>query len=77
MSDKERVVKEKYKSGLFKGIAGWCARHGAVLAAFMLIAVSAVLGTFETKLVYGGNLSYGQNGTTSSPTYKGGNGYGK
>ena len=51
MSDKERVVKEKYKSGLFKGIAGWYARHGAVLAAFMLIAVAAVLGTFETKLV--------------------------
>lgn len=75
MSDKERVVKEKYKSGLFKGIAGWCTRHGAVLAAFMLIAVSAVLGTFETQLVYGGaSLSYGQNGTTSSPTYKGGSG---
>lgn len=75
MSDKERVVKEKYKSGLFKGIAGWCAHHGAVLAAIMLIAVSAVLGTFETKLVYGGtSLSYGQNGTTSSPTYKGGSG---
>lgn len=75
MNDKERVVKEKYKSGLFKGIAGWCTRHGAVLAAIMLIAVSAVLGTFETQLVYGGaSLSYGQNGTTSSPTYKGGSG---
>ena len=73
MYDKESIAKEKCKSRLFKGIAGWCARHGAVLAAFMLIAVSAVLGTFETKLVYGGSLSYGQNGTTSSPTYKGGN----
>lgn len=74
MYDKESIAKEKCKSRLFKGIAGWCARHGAVLAAFMLIAVSAVLGTFETKLVYGGNLSYGTDGATSSPTYKGGNG---
>ena len=74
MYDKESIAKEKCKSRFFKGIAGWCARHGAVLAAFMLIAVSAVLGTFETKLVYGGNLSYGTDGTTSSPTYKGGNG---
>ena len=75
MYDKESIAKEKCKSRLFKGIAGWCARHGAVLAAFMLIAVSAVLGTFETQLVYGGaSLSYGKNGTTSSPTYKGGSG---
>ena len=75
MYDKESIAKEKCKSRFFKGIAGWCARHGAVLAAFMLIAVSAVLGTFETQLVYGGaSLSYGKNGTTSSPTYKGGSG---
>lgn len=74
MYDKESIAKEKCKSRLFKGIAGWMTRHGAVLAAFMLIAVSAVLGTFETKLVYGGNLSYGTDGATSSPTYKGGNG---
>ena len=75
MYDKESIAKEKCKSRFFKGIAGWCARHGAVLAAFMLIAVSAVLGTFEMQLVYGGaSLSYGKNGTTSSPTYKGGSG---
>lgn len=74
MSDKERVVKEKYKSGLFKGIAGWMTRHVAVFAAVALVMVSAGLATFETKLVYGENLSYGTDGATSSPTYTGGSG---
>ena len=74
MYDKESIAKEKCKSRLFKGLAGWMTRHVAVFAAVALVMVSAGLATFETKLVYGGNLSYGTYGATSSPTYTGGSG---
>lgn len=74
MYDKESIAKEKCKSRLFKGLAGWMTRHVAVFAAVALILVSAGLATFETKLVYGGTLSYGADGATSSPTYTGGSG---
>lgn len=74
MYDKESITKEKCKSRLFKGLAGWMTRHVAVFAAVALVMVSAGLATFETKLVYGGNLSYGTDGATSSPTYTGGSG---
>ncbi len=74
MYDKESIAKEKCKSRLFKGLAGWMTRHVAVFAAVALVMVSAGLATFETKLVYGGNLSYGTDGATSSPTYTGGSG---
>lgn len=74
MYDKESIAKEKCKSRLFKGFAGWMTRHVAVFAAVALVMVSAGLATFETKLVYGGNLSYGTDGATSSPTYTGGSG---
>lgn len=74
MYDKESIAKEKCKSRLFKGLAGWMTRHVAVFAAIALVMVSAGLATFETKLVYGGSLSYGADGATSSPTYTGGSG---
>ena len=74
MYDKESIAKEKCKSRLFKGLAGWMTRHVVVFAAVALVMVSAGLATFETKLVYGGNLSYGTDGATSSPTYTGGSG---
>lgn len=74
MYDKESIAKEKCKSRLFKGLAGWMTRHVAVFAAVALVMVSAGLATFETKLVYGGSLSYGADGATSSPTYTGGSG---
>ena len=74
MYDKESIAKEKCKSRLFKGLAGWMTRHVAVFAAVALVMVSAGLATFETKLVYGENLSYGTDGATSSPTYTGGSG---
>lgn len=54
-------------------------KHGAVLTAVVLIAVSAILGCAEATIIYAAkdNIAsndYGTRGNTSSPSYIGGSG---
>lgn len=76
MGEKNSISESKYKSRLFKNIASWLSRHGTVLTAVALVAVSAVLGCAEANIIYAGGASndYGIHGTTSSPSYTGGSG---
>ena len=79
MEEKNSISDSRYKSRFFKKLAAWMGKHGAVLTAVVLIAVSAILGCAEATIIYAakGNEAsndYGTRGNTSSPSYIGGGG---
>lgn len=79
MEEKNSISDSRYKSRVFKKLAAWMGKHGAVLTAVVLIAVSAILGCAEATIIYAakGNEAsndYGTRGNTSSPSYIGGSG---
>ena len=75
MDEENKVLQEKYKSKLFRSIFAWMKKHGTVLTAVALVAVSAVLGCAEANMIYAhSSTDYGTNGSTSSPSYVGGSG---
>lgn len=79
MEKNNGISDSRYKSRFFKKLAAWMGKHGAVLTAVVLIAVSAILGCAEATIIYAakGNEAsndYGTRGNTSSPSYIGGSG---
>lgn len=79
MEKNNGISDSRYKSRFFKKLAAWMGKHGAVLTAVVLIAVSAILGCAEATIIYAakGNAAsndYGTRGNTSSPSYIGGGG---
>lgn len=79
MEKNNGISDSRYKSRFFKKLAAWMGKHGAVLTAVVLIAVSAILGCAEATIIYAakGNEAsndYGTRGNTSSPSYIGGGG---
>ena len=79
MEKNNGISDSRYKSRFFKKLAAWMGKHGAVLTAVVLIAVSAILGCAEATIIYAakGNEAsndYGTKGNTSSPSYIGGSG---
>lgn len=79
MEKNNGISDSRYKSRFFKKLAAWMGKHGAVLTAVVLIAVSAILGCAEATIIYaakgnGASNDYGTKGNTSSPSYIGGSG---
>lgn len=75
MDKSNSISEEKYKSKLFRSVSAWMKKHGTVLTAIALVAISAVLGCAEANIIYGAaSTDYGTNGSTSSPSYVGGSG---
>ena len=80
MEEKNNGISDsRYKSRFFKKLAAWMGKHGTVLTAVVLIAVSAILGCAETTIIYAkkdnaASNDYGTKGNTSSPSYIGGSG---
>lgn len=79
MKENNGVSDSRYKSRFFKKLAAWMGKHGTVLTAVVLIAVSAILGCAEATIIYAAkdNVAlndYGTKGNTSSPSYIGGSG---
>ena len=79
MEKNNGISDSRYKSRFFKKLAAWMGKHGAVLTAVVLIAVSAILGCAEATIIYAAkdNMAsndYGTRGNTSSPSYIGGSG---
>ena len=79
MGKNNGISDSRYKSRFFKKLAAWMGKHGTVLTAVVLIAVSAILGCAEATIIYAakGNEAsndYGTRGNTSSPSYIGGSG---
>ena len=80
MEEKNNGISDsRYKSRFFKKLAAWMGKHGTVLTAVILIAVSAILGCAETTIIYAkkdnvASNDYGTKGNTSSPSYIGGSG---
>lgn len=79
MEKNNGISDSRYKSRFFKKLAAWMGKHGAVLTAVVLIAVSAILGCAEATIIYAAkdNMAsndYGTRGNTSSPSYIGGGG---
>ena len=79
MEKNNGISDSRYKSRFFKKLAAWMGKHGAVLTAVVLIAVSAILGCAEATIIYAAkdneaSNDYGTRGNTSSPSYIGGGG---
>ena len=79
MKENNGVSDSRYKSRFFKKLAAWMGKHGTVLTAVVLIAVSAILGCAEATIIYAkkdnvASNDYGTKGNTSSPSYIGGGG---
>lgn len=79
MGKNNGISDSRYKSRFFKKLAAWMGKHGTVLTAVVLIAVSAILGCAEATIIYaakgnGASNDYGTKGNTSSPSYIGGGG---
>ena len=79
MEKNNGISDSRYKSRFFKKLAAWMGKHGAVLTAVVLIAVSAILGCAEATIIYAAkdnaaSNDYGTKGNTSSPSYIGGGG---
>ena len=79
MEKNNGISDSRYKSRFFKKLAAWMGKHGTVLTAVILIAVSAILGCAETTIIYAkkdnvASNDYGTKGNTSSPSYIGGSG---
>lgn len=79
MGKNNGISDSRYKSRFFKKLAAWMGKHGTVLTAVVLIAVSAILGCAEATIIYaakgnGASNDYGTKGNTSSPSYIGGSG---
>ena len=80
MEKNNGISDSRYKSRFFKKLAAWMGKHGAVLTAVVLIAVSAILGCAEATIIYAekkdnvASNDYGTRGNTSSPSYIGGSG---
>lgn len=79
MKENNGVSDSRYKSRFFKKLAAWMGKHGVVLTAVVLIAVSAILGCAEATIIYAAkdnaaSNDYGTKGNTSSPSYIGGSG---
>ena len=52
MEEKNSISDSRYKSRFFKKLAAWMGKHGTVLTAVVLIAVSAILGCAEATIIY-------------------------
>lgn len=79
MEKNNGISDSRYKSRFFKKLAAWMGKHGTVLTAVVLIAVSAILGCAEATIIYAAkdnaaSNDYGTRGNTSSPSYIGGSG---
>ena len=79
MEKNNGVSDSRYKSRFFKKLAAWMGKHGTVLTAVVLIAVSAILGCAEATIIYAAkdnvaSNDYGTKGNSFSPSYIGGGG---
>lgn len=52
MEKNNGISDSRYKSRFFKKLAAWMGKHGAVLTAVVLIAISAILGCAEATIIY-------------------------
>ena len=51
MGKNNGISDSRYKSRFFKKLAAWMGKHGAVMTAVVLIAVSAILGCAEATII--------------------------
>ena len=58
MKENNGVSDSRYKSRFFKKLAAWMGKHGTVLTAVVLIAVSAILGCAEATIIYAAKADY-------------------
>lgn len=63
MKENNGVSDSRFKSKFFKKLAAWMGKHGTVLTAVVLIAVSVILGCVEATIIYAAKDNVASNAT--------------